>query len=126
MAITITSPVEGYTATTEFGPLRLDFVDGVATTDEPVSEGHFAYFREHGFGVELGDDENSGDNVALFDPSENKVEDVLAYLAGLDDSDPVAHDAEVVRVLEAEQAGKNRSTLLESIGGTKVPDGGAE
>lgn len=52
-----------------------------------------------------------------FNPSDHTVEEVRAYLDGIDDSDPEARDGEFVRVVEAEKAGENRSTLLESIEG---------
>ena len=52
-----------------------------------------------------------------FDPATHTVEEVRAYLDGLDDSDPEARDAEFARVAEAEKAGPNRSTLLEGIEG---------
>ena len=41
-----------------------------------------------------------------FDPSEHNVEEVQAYLADADDT-------ETQRVLDAEKAGKNRSTLVD-------------
>ncbi|MFD6094572.1 hypothetical protein ACFWGN_20870 [Oerskovia sp. NPDC060338] len=59
----------------------------------------------------------------LFDPGEHEPAEVFAYLAGLDDTDPEVHDAEVVRVFEAEKAGKNRAEVLELIGGTPAPTG---
>lgn len=52
-----------------------------------------------------------------FDPAAHTVEEVREYLDGLDDSDPGARDAEFARVVEAEKAGQNRSTLLEGIEG---------
>lgn len=58
----------------------------------------------------------------LFDPGKHSVDDVRAYLDGLDASDPEKRDAELQRVVEAEKAGKNRPTLLEGIEGT--PAGG--
>lgn len=59
-----------------------------------------------------------------FDPGEHDPAEVLAYLAGLDDTDPEVHDAEVVRVVEAEKAGKNRAEVLELIEGTPDTTGG--
>lgn len=49
MATTIKSPQEGYTGTDTYGPLTLEFKDGVATTDETLSAGHKAYFKKLGF-----------------------------------------------------------------------------
>lgn len=51
MATTIKSPQEGYTGTTSFGPLTLNFKDGEASTDEKLTDGHKAYFKAHGFKV---------------------------------------------------------------------------
>lgn len=51
MATTIKSPQEGYTGTDTYGPLTLEFKDGVATTDETLSAGHKAYFKKLGFKV---------------------------------------------------------------------------
>lgn len=51
MATKIQSPIEGFTGTGEFGPLRLDFVDGVATTEDKLSDGHKAYFKARGYKV---------------------------------------------------------------------------
>ncbi|KZM34541.1 hypothetical protein [Oerskovia enterophila] len=59
----------------------------------------------------------------LFDPGEHEPAEVLAYLTGLDGTDPAVHDAEVVRVVEAEKAGKNRAEVLEQIGGMPAPTG---
>lgn len=114
MAITITSPVEGYTATTEFGPLKLEFVDGVTTTDQPVSEGHFAYFRDHGFGIELdAEEKNDGNKEDPFDPSKHSVEEVLAYLGGSDADHPPVTSEEWDRVKAAEAAGKARKSIAD-------------
>jgi hypothetical protein len=49
-----------------------------------------------------GDEKTEGD---VFDPSEHKVDDVLAYLADADED-------ERQRVLTAESEGKTRSTIL--------------
>lgn len=53
-----------------------------------------------------------------FDPSDHTVEEVREYLDGLDEADPEARDAEFARVIEAEKAGQNRPTLLDTIEGT--------
>ncbi|SDD41184.1 hypothetical protein [Auraticoccus monumenti] len=58
------------------------------------------------------------DATEQFNPAEHNVEAVVEYLAGLSDDDPAARDAEVARVVEAEKAGKNRSTLLEAVEGS--------
>lgn len=73
-------------------------------------------------GPQGGGDNPAGAAVAgdklTFDPAQFKVDEVLNYLANIDDTDPEAHDAEVARVLEAEKAGKNRKSLTEAIEGT--------
>jgi hypothetical protein len=107
MSTKITSPVKGYSERTVFGPTALQFNDGVAETDEPLSEGLKGYLEQRGYEVETEED-------GPFDPSKYSVADVTAYLDGLDATDKEAHDAEVARVLEAERKGKNRSTLVGS------------
>ncbi|WP_334121866.1 hypothetical protein [Glutamicibacter sp.] len=112
MATTIKSPQEGYTGTDTYGPLTLDFKDGVATTDETLSAGHKAYFKKLGFkvsGSRTQSTENSGDGP--FDPSKHSVDEVLAYLGVAEGHDPVTA-GEFERVIQAEEDGKNRSTLL--------------
>ncbi|MDR7385215.1 hypothetical protein [Promicromonospora iranensis] len=113
MSTKITSPVKGYSERTVFGPTALQFNDGVAESDEPLSEGLKAYLEGRGYTVET-----TVEHDGPFNPAKHSVADVRAYLDGLDSSDPDAHDAEVRRIFEAETAGKNRSTLLESIAGT--------
>jgi hypothetical protein len=111
MTIKITSPLKGYNGRSVFGSATVEFHDGVAETDEKLPEGLTAYLKGRGYTVETEDD-------GPFNPSKHSVADVRSYLDGLDNSDPDAHDAEVRRIFEAEAAGKKRSTLLESIGGT--------
>lgn len=113
MSTKITSPIKGYTERTVFGPTALQFTDGVAENDEPLSEGLKAYLEQRGYRVETAED-------GPFNPSKHSVADVTAYLDGLDATDKEAHDAEVARVLEAERKGKNRSTL---VGTAPVPVG---
>lgn len=50
---------------------------------------------------------------AIFDPSDHKVDEVIEYLAGLDDSED--GEAEAERVLEAERNGKDRKSILDSF-----------
>ncbi|WP_127572772.1 hypothetical protein [Georgenia faecalis] len=66
--------------------------------------------------------ETGGGDGDAFDPNEHDVDAVIGYLAGLDDDDAEAHDAEVVRVVEAEKAAQNRSELLEQIEGAPAPE----
>lgn len=46
----ITSPVSGFTGTTYLGPTRLDFVDGVADSDD-LTDGQKAYLVGAGYGI---------------------------------------------------------------------------
>jgi|GEM_PF-847175 len=50
MSITITSPIDGYQGRSTFGPVTVDFVDGVAEVDT-LSDGLRAYLTGHGYGV---------------------------------------------------------------------------
>lgn len=112
MATTIKSPQEGYNGTDTYGPLTLDFKDGVATTDETLSAGHKAYFKKLGFKVSGSRAQaNDSNDDGPFDPSKHSVDDVLAYLGVIEGHDPVTA-GEYERVIQAEEAGKNRSTLL--------------
>ncbi|MBM7767354.1 hypothetical protein [Glutamicibacter nicotianae] len=112
MATTIKSPQEGYTGTDTYGPLTLEFKDGVATTDETLSAGHKAYFKKLGFKVS-GSRAQSTESAdeGPFDPSKHSVDEVLAYLGVAEGHDPVIA-GEFERVIQAEEDGKNRSTLL--------------
>ncbi len=51
MSTKITSPVEGFTGRSVFGPVTLSFVDGVAETDEKLSDGLKAYLKGRGYKV---------------------------------------------------------------------------
>lgn len=163
MTTKITSPIQGHTDRSTFGPVTLEFRDGVAETPEKLTPGLLAYLEGRGYKIEtetevpdgapaeswtvpqltawakahdvdLGGAKTKPEIVAVvvpakspsqsdpFDPGKHSVDDVRAYLDGLDASDPEKRDAELQRVVEAEKAGKNRPTLLESIEGT--PAGG--
>ena len=163
MTTKITSPIQGHTDRSTFGPVTLEFRDGVAETSEKLAPGLLAYLEGRGYKVEtetevpegapaeswtvpqltawakahdvdLGGAKTKPEIVAVvvpakspsqsdpFDPGKHSVEDVRAYLDGLDASDPEKRDAELQRVVEAEKVGKNRPTLLEGIEGT--PAGG--
>lgn len=50
MAIKITAPLEGYTATTQVGPTVLHFEDGVAQVDN-LSEGVRGFLKRAGYKV---------------------------------------------------------------------------
>lgn len=127
MSTKITSPIKGFAGRTVFGPIAVEFKDGVAETDAKLSDGLKAYLKGKGYKVGRGTTASNTPDTSTpeaFDPGKHTVEDVQAYLASLDGSDPEKHDAEVQRVVEAEKAGKNRSTLLEAIEGTPAPTGG--
>ncbi|GAB3598656.1 hypothetical protein GCM10027586_00830 [Kineococcus gypseus] len=48
----ITAPVEGYTGTTQLGPLALVFADGVAEHDGDLPAGARAYLEAAGYGLD--------------------------------------------------------------------------
>jgi hypothetical protein len=112
MPTKITSPVKGLNERTSFGPFAVEFKNGVAETDETLPDGVKAYLERRKYTVE-----EAGADDGPFDPAKHDIAEVRAYLDGLDDSDPEARDAELVRVVDAEKAGKNRSTLLKAIEG---------
>src|SRR4051794_21100953 len=47
----ITSPVKGYTDTTQIGPVTLTFQDGVAEYEGTLPSGVRAYLKEQGYGL---------------------------------------------------------------------------
>jgi hypothetical protein len=47
----ITSPVQGYTDTTQIGPVTLAFQDGVAEHNDTLPAGVRAYLKEQGYGL---------------------------------------------------------------------------
>ena len=101
---TITAPVKGFSGNV----VGVDFKDGTGETDNTAQ---IQYFTRHGYTVEQAEDLGGNE---LFDPAQHNVDEVLAHIAGIDDSDAEAHDAEVVRVLEAERAGKDRKSIIEA------------
>ena len=64
MATKIVTPQEGYTGTDAFGPLVLEFVDGVAVVEGKLSAGHREYFKRHGFKVSSVKSENQAQATA--------------------------------------------------------------
>ena len=118
MSTKITSPIEGFTDRSTFGPVTLDFTDGVAEHDGDLSPGLKAYLKNRGYKVGRASTSAQEQGDGPFDPAKHNVKDVLAYLQDIPDDDAEAHDAEVVRVVEAEKAGQARKSLLEAIGGT--------
>ncbi|MFF2621295.1 hypothetical protein [Oerskovia jenensis] len=61
MTTKITSPIEGHTDRSTFGPFTLEFRDGVAETDEKVPDGLKAYLEGRGYTVETTTDVPAGD-----------------------------------------------------------------
>lgn len=51
MATKITSPIEGFSERSTFGPVTLEFKDGVAETDEKLSDGLKAYLKRRGYKI---------------------------------------------------------------------------
>lgn len=103
----IIAPVEGFN-----GDIAgVQFKDSVAETD---NEAVISYCAGAGYTVEF----EPAPPADPFDPAKHNAEEVLAYVAAIDDADPESHDAEVVRVVEAERAGKARKSVLEAIAGT--------
>lgn len=54
MSTKITSPIEGFTGRSVFGPVTLSFADGVAETDEKLSDGLKDYLKGRGYKVGRG------------------------------------------------------------------------
>ena len=109
----VTTPAAGHTG--QVGTIH--FADGRAEVDSEAHEASLAYCRQAGYTVEeLGGDGKTdaerGTAAAApepaepFDPSARDVGEVLAYLDG-------AGEAEAVRVLDAEAAGKARKGVLD-------------
>jgi hypothetical protein len=111
---TVTAPVAGYNGES----CGVVFKDGVSKVTDGTKEGRAAieYFRRRGYTLtpegddeaEAADPRTDDDGDELFDPSKHDASEVLAYLdAHSEDTD------ETARVLEAEQAGKARKTILQ-------------
>lgn len=90
----------------------VQFANGEAETDNAAV---LAYCKAAGYTIE------AGKPAGPFDPNKHSVPEVRAYIDGLDDSDPEARDTEFNRVVEAERAGKNRKSFMDSVEG--VPEG---
>ena len=73
-----------------------------------------------GKGYVPADSVEPSNELALFDPSDHKVDEVIEYLAGLDDSED--GEAEAERVLEAERNGKDRKSILDSFEAPSVTE----
>lgn len=114
---TVRSPEAGFNGES----LGVHFKDGVGHVNDSSKEGRAAieYFRRRGYTLEP---EGSGQEQAdgpqekpaeptepsePFDPAKHSAEEVLTYLDSTTDED------EIARVLDAEQAGKARKTILQ-------------
>ncbi|MBN8883479.1 MAG: hypothetical protein J0H73_14335 [Salana multivorans] len=106
MSIKITSPIEGYTGKSVFGPTSVTFIDGVAEIDD-LSAPLRAYLETKGYRLE---DVHAGP----FDPAAHNADDVAAHLAGLDRTDETGR-AEYDRIVAAERAGKARTGVLKAV-----------
>lgn len=113
---TVTAPVAGFSGES----CGVAFKDGAGRVNDSTKEGRAAieYFRRRGYTLTPeGADETEADVEPQtpdepFDPSQHDAADVIAYLdAHAEDTD------EVARVLDAEQAGKARKTVLQKGAG---------
>lgn len=79
MSTKITSPLEGHSGRTVFGPLAVEFKDGVAETDEKITGGLKAYLERRGYKVGKGTSGSAHPDGA---PSDTwKVDELKAYAA---------------------------------------------
>lgn len=106
MSVKITSPIKGFSERSTFGPVTLDFKDGVAEVDE-LSPALRAYFETKGYKVER-------ENEGPFDPSKHKADKVLAHLGLVEGSEPPTPE-EYERVVAAEREGKARKNVLDVV-----------
>jgi hypothetical protein len=91
---------------------KVVFREGKAVIDEERNPGELAYCRNAGYLVEgdkpapddSGQAETPQDGDKPFDPADHNADEVLAYLKDAD-------EAEAVRVLDAEAAGKERKGI---------------
>lgn len=120
MTLTITSPAK-VSGANRYGPTVLMFRDGVAEVDD-ISPGLRDYLISRGYVIDAGEEpdvepsSDPGEPTLLAeggDPADFTVEQVLAYLFP-DDGEPPTSE-ERARVIDAESAGKARSTLLAAI-----------
>lgn len=120
MRYEVRAPLAGFTGNV----VGVDFLDGIGEFDDNNDAGRSAraYFERAGYRMDAIDDEvlspveDDGDDDP-FDPSAHTVEEVLAHL-------DTADADEAARVLDAEEAGKNRATVLkqrDAILASKTP-----
>lgn len=61
MSTKITSPIEGFTGRTVFGPLTVEFKDGVAEVEEKLTPGVRDYLKGRGYKIGRTTSEPSAD-----------------------------------------------------------------
>lgn len=91
------APVANYTGLVG----GVQFIDGLGETDDPNV---VAYFARQGYTPIH--EPQEGEALVAFNPADHTVEEVAAYLNGLNQDDP-----ERERVLAAEAAGKARKSI---------------
>ena len=105
MTVKITSPIEGYTGRSTFGPFNTTFDKGVAVLPE-INEGLEAYLKSRGYTVET--ETPADDDTPADDLLSKNANDVLAGVQGMSLD-------EVRQVIEDEKAGQARKGLLEGL-----------
>lgn len=107
----ITSPIEGFTGKTSFGPITVDFKDGVADADIHPGSGVAQYLADRGYGVDASQagtpedapkDAPKEDQLAPAPDGSWTVADLTAYAKENEISLPA--DAKKAAVLEAIEA----------------------
>ena len=95
MAIKITAPLEGYTATTQVGPTVLHFEDGVAQVDN-ISEGVRGFLERAGYkltGSNKDGDVNPGE-VAETDQARLEAQGDPTKDAAVEDAQEIVEEAD--------------------------------
>ena len=119
---TVTAPVAGFSGESA----GVVFKDGVGQVNDASKEGRAAieYFRRRGYTLtaesadeaeteaETEEQQTPDEDDEPFDPSKHDAPDVIAYLDA-----HAGDEEEVARVLEAEQNGKARKTILQKGAG---------
>ena len=107
MAITITAPLEGYTATTQIGPTVLHFEDGVAQVDN-ISEGVRGFLDRAGYkvtGSNKDGDVNPGE-VTETDQARLEAQGDPTKDAAAEEAQEIVEEAEADAKAEAKPAAK--------------------
>lgn len=106
MSVKITSPIEGFSERSVFGPVTLQFDGGVAEVDE-LSPALRSWLETKGYKVEVEQD-------GPFDPSKHNADKVLAHLGLVEGSEPPTPE-EYERVVAAEREGKARKSVIDVV-----------